>query len=73
MAGLFDLGAAFGDAIVGQGDLRPADMNVGTRGRPAIKPGRLTDYGHHYQRAMADFARRRKENQAIIKALQKDQ
>ena len=50
MAGLFDLGAAFGEAVVGQGDLRPEDMNVGTRSRPSAKDGRLTDYGHHYGR-----------------------
>lgn len=69
MAGLFDLGAAFGEAVVGQGDLRPADMNVGTRSLPAVKDGRLTDYGHHYGRALKDFERIKQRNSTIIKQL----
>lgn len=40
------------DAVVGQGDLRPGDLNVGTRGRPSAKDGRITDYGHHFQQAL---------------------
>ncbi len=45
------------DAVVGQGDLRPGDLNVGTRGRPSAKDGRITDYGHHFQKAMAEMQR----------------
>jgi hypothetical protein len=54
MAGLFQNMA---DAVVGQGDLRPRDMNVGTRGQPSVKPGRITDYGFHLKKFETEWKR----------------
>ena len=56
MAGLFQ---GLADAVVGQGDLRPHDMNVGTRSRPSASDGRLTDYGYHLKKWEREMQRGR--------------